>query len=120
MFEDLREHLKEQETRLNLLKSYLEIERKKAELEELERRAGAADFWNDNVAAQKVIQEINTRKQWIEDWNSLLTLAQDSATLIDLAEESNEREVVEEIARDLKKLEEGISAFGSLKPLHCG
>lgn len=111
MFEDLREHLKEQETRLNLLKSYLEIERKKAELEELERRAGAADFWNDNVAAQKVIQEINTRKQWIEDWNSLLTLAQDSATLIDLAEESNEREVVEEIARDLRKLEEGISAL---------
>lgn len=111
MFEDLREHLKEQETRLNLLKSYLEIDRKKAELAELEQRAGAADFWNDNVTAQKVIQEINTRKQWIDDWNSLVTLAQDSATLIDLAEESNERDVVEEITRDLKKLEEGISAL---------
>ncbi|GJQ20557.1 MAG: peptide chain release factor 2 [Bacteroidia bacterium] len=111
MFEDLREHLKEQETRLNLLKSYLEIDRKKAELKELEQRAGSPDFWNDNVSAQKVIQEINARKQWIEDWNSLVTLAQDSATLIDLAEESNERDVVEEITRDLKKLEEGISAL---------
>lgn len=111
MFEDLREHLGELQIRLDGLKSYLDIEKKRTELAELEARAAAGDFWNDNVAAQKVIQEINARKEWVEDWGKLVSLAQDTGTLIDLAEESDEKGVVEEITRDLKKLGEGIAAL---------
>ncbi|MBI4418606.1 MAG: PCRF domain-containing protein, partial [Ignavibacteriales bacterium] len=111
MFEDLRDHLKEQLVRLDSLKAYLDIDRKKAELAELEQRASSGDFWNDTVAAQKVIREINVRKEWVEEWNKLVALAQDTGTLIDLAEESNEKDVIEEITRDLKKLEENISSL---------
>jgi peptide chain release factor 2 len=111
MFEDLRNHLKEQLVRLDSLKAYLDIDRKKTELAELEQRTSSGDFWNDTAAAQKVIREINVRKEWVEEWNQLVALAQDTGTLIDLAEESNEKDVVEEIARDLKKLEENISSL---------
>lgn len=44
----------------------------------------------------------------MDGWNSLNSLAQDTATLIDLAEESGEKGVVEEIVADLKKLQSGI------------
>lgn len=71
----------------------------------MEQKTSEADFWADNASAQKVIQEINSRKSWVEAWKELLRLYEDTATLIDLAEESNEKEVAEEIVRDLKKLE---------------
>lgn len=111
MFEDLREHLGDLQSQLDGLRTYLEIEKKRTELAELEARAASGDFWNDNVAAQKVIQEINARKEWVEDWGKLASLAQDTGTLIDLAEESNEKGVVDEITADLKKLAEGIAAL---------
>jgi peptide chain release factor 2 len=55
-----------------------------------------------------VLQEISSRKEWVESWEKLNALAEDSATLIELAEESNEKDVAEEILKDLKKLEDEI------------
>jgi len=57
------------------------------------------------------MQEINSRKEWVDGWNKLNLLAQDTETLIELAEESNETDVVAEIVNDLKKLEQGIEAL---------
>ncbi|HEX9614816.1 MAG TPA: peptide chain release factor 2 [Bacteroidota bacterium] len=111
MFADLREKLKEQEERLQNLKVYLDIDRKKEELAELESKSTAADFWNDNVAAQKTIQLMNSKKEWVEAWNALKTLAQDTETLIELAEESKEENVAAEIVKDLKKLEDEIGSL---------
>jgi len=55
-----------------------------------------------------VLQEINARKEWVNGWKALESLASDIGTLIELAQESNETSVVEEIVNDLKKLEKGI------------
>jgi len=111
MFDDLREKLKEQQRRIEDLRLYLDIDKKKAELAELEAKSTAPEFWNDNNAAQKTIQQINSKKEWVEAWDSLKTLAQDTETLIELAEESNEQSVAGEILNDLKKLEEATSSL---------
>ncbi len=55
-----------------------------------------------------MLQEINARKEWVDGWKALESLASDTSTLIELAQESNETGVVEEIVNDLKKLEKGI------------
>jgi peptide chain release factor 2 len=68
-------------------------------------------FWNDNVAAQKVLQQINSLKGWVEGWKKLESLANDSSALLDLAAESNEESVLEEIKRDIEKLKKGIEAL---------
>lgn len=111
MFDDAREKLKELDAKLSALKSYLDIERKQTELADLEARTASADFWNDNLAAQKVIQEVNARKEWVDSYLKLVRIAADTATLIDLAEESKEESVLAEIEGDLKKLEDGITAL---------
>lgn len=111
MFADVREKLAEVEGRLSALKTYLDIDQKATELTELEARTTAPDFWNDNLAAQKVIQEINARKDWVEGYKAQVAAVKDCATLIDLAEESKEEGVVEEILRDIAKIEEGIAAL---------
>ncbi|HWP81283.1 MAG TPA: peptide chain release factor 2 [Bacteroidota bacterium] len=108
MFNDLREKLQEQVKRLQALRGYLDLDRKQEELVSLQAKTSDQNFWNDNLNAQKIIREINSRKEWVDGWNSLNSLAQDTATLIDLAEESGEKGVVEEIVADLKKLQSGI------------
>lgn len=57
------------------------------------------------------MQEINYRKEWVEAWNRLNLLAQDTGMLIELAEESDEKNVVNEIVNDMKKLEGEIEAL---------
>ncbi len=55
-----------------------------------------------------MLQEISSKKEWVDSWGKLHSLAEDTATLIELAEESNEKEIAEEIGRDLKRLEDEI------------
>ena len=48
---------------------------------------------------------MNSHKEWIDSWEKLNLLARDTGTLIELAEESNEKGYGEEILRDQKKLD---------------
>jgi peptide chain release factor 2 len=89
-----------------------DLDRREAELQELQERSAAPDFWNDNVAAQKTLQQLNTQKEWVEAWKKLDKLAEDTASLIELAEQENEQGVVEEIVRDIQTLE---SEIGNLE-----
>ncbi len=81
---------------------------KTTELEQLQAKTHEAGFWNDNIAAQKVMQEINSRKGWIDAWGTLNTLAEDTGMLLELAEEGNENNVADEIGKDLEKLDSEI------------
>jgi peptide chain release factor 2 len=71
----------------------------------LEDKSADPSFWNDNTAAQKALQELNGLKDWVQSWKTLKSLADDTHSLIELAEEANDQEVVDEIVNDLKKLE---------------
>ncbi|MEK7748426.1 MAG: peptide chain release factor 2, partial [Bacteroidota bacterium] len=59
----------------------------------------------------KVLQELTAKKQWAESWDKLQAHASDTASLIDLAEESNEKNVVEEIIKDIEKLRKDIEGL---------
>ena len=111
MFEDLRERLKEETKRLMTLRSYLDLDTKETEAISLQAQTTEPGFWNDNVNAQKVIQELNRRKDWIEAWKKLHAIAEDTGTLIELAEEGKETSAVPEIENDLRKLETEIKAL---------
>jgi peptide chain release factor 2 len=80
-------------------------------LEELQAKTHEVNFWNDNVSAQKVLQEINTRKDWVDSWNKIHSLAEDTGTLIEIAEESNESNIAAEITNDLKKLDQELEGL---------
>jgi peptide chain release factor 2 len=81
-----------------------DLDTKEKELKEFQARTTIDGFWNDNVAAQKIIQQINVRKEWIDSWNSLDRLYQDTKTLIEMAEEAQETSFEAEVERDLEKL----------------
>ena len=105
---DLKARVNEEKERLTALRGYLELDKKQAEVLALEERTAAAGFWNDNAAAQKVIQRLNERKEWIESWKRLEMQANEIAGLIELADEANDVTIEQEIAKDLDKLGAGI------------
>ncbi len=74
----------------------------------LEAKTADSSFWNDNVGAQKVLQEINGLKGWVDGWKRLEALVNDSSSLLDLAAETNEESVVGEIRHDIEKVKKGI------------
>lgn len=74
----------------------------------MHKKTEDGDFWNDNVAAQKVMQQISERKEWIDAWNGLQRTLDDTASLIDLAEESHDESFTAEVDRELAGVQQGI------------
>lgn len=81
---------------------------KEKEIADFEARTHAPDFWNDNVAAQKIMQQMSQRKGWVDGWRTLQRKAQDARALIELAEESSDTSFAGEVRLELKAVETGI------------
>jgi peptide chain release factor 2 len=76
---------------------------------EMQAKSSEPNFWNDNVAAQKVLQEINSRKQWVDGWAKIKSSLEDVQMLIELAEESNDASYEKEVTGELAKVEEALA-----------
>jgi len=86
-----------------------EIDEKEREVSEFQKKTHTPGFWDDNISAQKVMQEIAERKQWIDTWNALKRSADDAHTLIELAAEENDESLIQEVESEVAKLEKGLS-----------
>ncbi len=67
---------------------FFEIDRKLTEIAELEKRTHESGFWNDNLEAQKVMQAIAQRKEWVVQWQALDGRCEDLDVLIGMGEEA--------------------------------
>lgn len=87
-----------------------DIDEKIIEIAELESRTHQDGFWDDNIAAQKVMLEIADRKEWVEAYNALARSIDDTEALIQLAEEgadaSMESDIITELETAQKALDE--------------
>ncbi len=63
-----------------------DIQNKKLELNQLELRMTAPDFWNDNEAAQKVVDKITAFKGVLNPYHELQKKVEDFQTLAELIE----------------------------------
>lgn len=67
-------------------------------------------FWDDNIAAQKTMQEIAERKDWISAWGEARKAVDDAGAMRELAlevnDESMESDIDAEIAKAVSQLEE--------------
>jgi len=85
-----------------------DVDGKEQKLAELQKQTEGADFWSDNVAAQKVMQQISAAKEWVEAWNGLRRTLDDAGSLVVLAEDSDGESFGAEIDRELQSVEQGI------------
>jgi peptide chain release factor 2 len=109
MLTDLTERLDEQRRRITALRGFLAFDRLREELAALEAKTQTADFWNDNVSAQKVIAQMNERKAWIESWEALERAEKNLRELIQLAEEAADDSMRGDVENEINDLDKKIS-----------
>lgn len=85
---------------LENLSGSLALDMKKERLDQLELSMEEPGFWDDIDASQKVMKEVKSLKDVIEEYDDLKTNYEDIETLIDMAEEEDDKELAEE-ARDM-------------------
>ncbi|KAB2923672.1 MAG: peptide chain release factor 2 [Bacteroidetes bacterium] len=81
---------------------------KLSEIDAFQQKTSEPGFWNDNVAAQKVMQEINSRKTWVDAWTALKKQTEEADTLIQLAEEAGEESFLTDIKAEIAKAVRGM------------
>ncbi|MBN1293410.1 MAG: PCRF domain-containing protein, partial [Candidatus Latescibacteria bacterium] len=84
-------------------------EKKQAELKKLYEQREAPNFWTDQRAAQKVIDEITLREKPIKAVKDFKASLDDVAVLNELAEEEEDNTVLAEVTSSLENLEKKLS-----------
>ncbi|TCS83293.1 peptide chain release factor 2 (bRF-2) [Tepidibacillus fermentans] len=69
------------------------------------------DFWNDNDAAQKVINEVNRLKEQVEQITNLEQEYEDLQVMLELALEENDESILHEVAKGVKALSKNFADY---------
>ncbi len=81
-----------------------EIDSKLATVASLQEKTSETSFWDDNVSAQKTLQETTRLNEWIDLWKNLDTKYNDLESMITLAEEESDTTLEEVFEKDIQKL----------------
>ncbi len=109
MLSDLTERLDEHRHRIEDLRGFLALAKLRDELAALEAKTTTPEFWNDNVAAQKVISQVNELKGWIDGWQGLDKAERDLRELIHMAEEAGDDSMRGDVEHELEDLERRVA-----------
>lgn len=77
-------------------------------VEELQTKSGEPSFWNDQIAAQKVLQEIKSLEHWINLYNNVDKKTNDVKDIIELAAIEEDESFYDEIKKELDLLTSAI------------
>lgn len=110
-FEQLKLRLTANEQEIHDLRDAIGYDRLKREIEELEQKSSAPDFWDDLEASQKVLQKTGKLKNKVEQYDKLTSLYDDLTVLIDMGDEEGDLSLVEEITANIDELESTLASL---------
>ena len=87
------------------LGSALRIDELRKEVEELEKKTLAADFWNDQQESGKILRQVKQKKDKIEAYEKLSEKLEDTIALAELAIEENDESFIDEVLADVESIE---------------
>ena len=102
--DEIKSILNTYEAPLKELRDHL-TRKKKQRIEELERKIGEADFWDDAEHSQKVMKELKSLQDSVKRTEELYRQYEDIQILIDMAYEENDESMIKEIETELKQIE---------------
>ncbi len=108
-FEELSLRLSGSKDELSDLKSALGYDSLLREIEELETKAGAPNFWDDLENSQKILQRTGKLKNTVQNYDNLCALFEDLEVLIQMGDEEGDLSLIEEIETNIKEYEEGLA-----------
>jgi peptide chain release factor 2 len=96
----------------NVLKNYgaiFDIDKKNEEINKLEQKTLADNFWLDNEKAQEIIRQINSIKEWTETWEECKALLDDVQILYELYQEEEASDLSADLDNQLEALSKKLS-----------
>ena len=75
---------------LKIFGGIFDIDKRLTEIEELEKRTAATDFWNDTNTAQATLKKIKDNKRVTEPWQNTFSEISDFVELLEMAEDDDE------------------------------
>ena len=78
--------------RISAMHDYLHIEDKQKQIVELEEKAAAPDFWNDQAAAQAIMSKTAALREQVNDYKDALALLEDAQAAKELLSEDESME----------------------------
>ena len=96
-FEEYRLKLEGMRAELEDLASALGLSKLQSEVEQLEKQAAQEGFWDDLANSQKVLQKTKQAKHKIEKYQSLYAKWEDACTLVQLAIEAGDDDMLDEV-----------------------
>ncbi len=103
-YEELKQELTALEPQLKDLAHAIGLEKLKQELSQLEEISQSAGFWDDLAGSQKTLQRQSQVKDKIDEYAKLRSAYDDTLTLIELGDESEDLSVYEETKEALQNL----------------
>ncbi|MCR5797759.1 MAG: peptide chain release factor 2 [Eubacterium sp.] len=91
---------------LEEVRGSLKLDDKRLLIEELEKNMEAPNFWDDAEKASRAMKEVKDLKQIVERADGLTAQYDDIMTLIEMAYEEEDEELVQEIGDELKAFKE--------------
>lgn len=110
-FEQLKLRLESNSSELHDLKDALGYNALCREIEELETKASAPDFWDDMENSQKILQRTGKLKNTVESYDGLCSSYDDLGVLIEMGDEEEDLSLVEEIETTLNEFEKGLASL---------
>ncbi|WP_410798868.1 peptide chain release factor 2 [Lysinibacillus telephonicus] len=108
---DVRNTLETTASKLADFRGSLDLENKEARIQELDEVMLMPDFWNDQNAAQTVINEANGLKAIVNEFNDLVTTQENLEMTLELLKEEPDDELQEELSNELEEFERKMDAF---------
>ncbi|MBF2004763.1 peptide chain release factor 2 [Chlorogloeopsis fritschii PCC 9212] len=90
--------------RLGKTQDYLDIPALTAKIQDLEQIAAQPEFWNDQIQAQKTLQELNDLKNHLQQYNQWQTSLEDSKAVVELLELETDEALLQEAQTTITKL----------------
>ncbi len=110
-FEQLKLRLEANTGELHDLKDALGYNALCREIEELETKASAPDFWDDMEKSQKILQRTGKLKNTVESYDGLCSSYEDLGVLIEMGDEEQDLSLVDEIVATLEEFEKGLASL---------
>ena len=85
-----------------------EIDNKNEEIKKLEQETLNSDFWNDRDRAQRIMREINVRKNSVEQWQALNSKATYIEEILELTEAEGDKQFLIEVKSEVESLSQQI------------
>ncbi len=88
-----------------------DVETKRERVEDLERQAGFPEFWNDAARARGILRDKALLEKVVNRWTEAERLLNDAVTLIQMADEMGEHDLLVEAKVTLDGLEDQVRAM---------